>query len=326
MCQANQCMFSRRMTQRYLRFALMKKGLNLRQVSEYRIMYDSNSHPESKDHCNAGGADGNVRLWSLSTKSCNSVLRSSSSSGGVATNAILNVDIRNKFILGCGSDRSCRIWSLETERLLHKFTGHSGKIYTGKFSPDCKIVATGSTDRKVMIWDLESGHRLRSLSCGSTCNSLDINEDGTLLVTGHQDNRIRLWDLRANVQQIKVVQVHTGQVTSTSFSSDGHSILTNSMDNSLCVFNDINTMVASHYLKHNEFRTRSVWSRSCFSPTAKYAAAGSIDGAVYIWDVMAEKVEKVLRSHTSTVTGMAWSKPGNRLATCDQTGFVVMWK
>jgi len=142
----------------------MKKGLNLRQVSEYRIMYDSNSHPESKDHCNAGGADGNVRLWSLSTKSCNSVLRSSSSSGGVATNAILNVDIRNKFILGCGSDRSCRIWSLETERLLHKFTGHSGKIYTGKFSPDCKIVATGSTDRKVMIWDLERWALYNSIS------------------------------------------------------------------------------------------------------------------------------------------------------------------
>lgn len=77
--------------------------------------------------------------------------------------------------------------------MIHTFTGHSGKVYTCKISPDSKVALTGSTDRKIMQWDMQTGYRLKTILCGSICNSLDISDDGSLIVSGHQDRSIRLW-------------------------------------------------------------------------------------------------------------------------------------
>ena len=183
-----------------------------------------------------GCSDGTVRVWSTESRECKAVLRSDS----VSTNAILCVDIHDKLVLGAGSDRSCRVWSLETERIKHKFTGHAGKVYASGFTPDAKVVVTGGADRKLMIWDVQTGNRLRNISAVSTVNALQVSQEGSLLASAHQDSKIRVWDLRQGTQ-VCAAQVHTAPVTSAKFSKDSRLILTNSMDNKLQVL-DVRTL------------------------------------------------------------------------------------
>lgn len=177
-----------------------------------------------------GCSDGTVRVWTTESRDCQAVLRSDS----VGTNAILCVDMHDKLLLGAGSDRSCRVWSLETERIMHKFTGHAGKVYAAGFTPDGKVVVTGGTDRKMMLWDVESGNRLRNISAGSTVNGLQVSPEGALVVTAHQDSKVRLWDLRQGTL-VCAAQVHSAPVTSAKFSMDSSLVLTNSLDNKLQV-------------------------------------------------------------------------------------------
>ena len=58
------------------------------------------------------GADGTVKVWDTST----GMLRANFRAG--TGNAIFSCDISNGIVAGGGSDKTCRIWNLRTQRMV----------------------------------------------------------------------------------------------------------------------------------------------------------------------------------------------------------------
>ena len=222
------------------------------------------------------------------------------------------------------SDRSCRVWSLETERIVHKFTGHAGKVHATQFSPDGKILVTGGSDRKLMIWDVKSGNRLRSVSAVSTINSLDINESGSLVVTGHTDSKVRVWNL-SNGSLVRAEKIHTGPITSALFLKSGDQVITNGLDNKIHIM-ETESLKIVKTITDPEYRTKSSLCQAAIRRDGMYVMSGSSDGRVFVWDVVNEITNSVLRAHTSPVIATTWSPNGAYVATSDQSGWVVLWK
>jgi WD40 repeat protein len=52
-------------------------------------------------------------------------------------------------------DNTVRIWNLETEMEVHRFSGYSGAILSIAFTPDGKFLVTGSADRTLKLWSLD---------------------------------------------------------------------------------------------------------------------------------------------------------------------------
>jgi WD40 repeat protein len=67
-----------------------------------------------------------------------------------------------------------------------------------EFSPDGKLVVTGSHDKHARIWDAETGTLLATLSTdGSEVQTAEFSPDGKRLVTASFDGVARIWDVES---------------------------------------------------------------------------------------------------------------------------------
>eukprot|EP00494_Astrolonche_serrata_P006509 UN06533 len=57
--------------------------------------------------------------------------------------------------IGTGSsDRTCRLWDIQTGNLVRLYVGHNNRVNTVAFSPNGKYIASGSDDGDIFVWDI----------------------------------------------------------------------------------------------------------------------------------------------------------------------------
>ena len=251
----------------------------IKSIQAHKSEINSVCYNETGDLLATGSSDGTVGLWHAKEGRQQAILRAAS--GAASPSPIMCVHMRRGLVLGSGSDRVARVWKIESQRTLHTLTGHTGKIYAARLSPDCRIAITGGTDRKIMIFDMRNGYKMRVINSPSICNAIDVNEEGTVLTSGHQSGDVCLWDLR-NGKLIVRQKVHeAGAVTSATYSLGGTQVLTSSRDNTLKILDARNLSVLGT-ARGSQYRAAYNWTRSSFSPDCHYAAAGAADGAVHM--------------------------------------------
>ena len=62
-----------------------------------------------------------------------------------------------KYIVSC-YDKTLKIWELETGKLVKSLQGHEDEINSVKFSPNGECIISGSSDKKVKIWNMSSSN------------------------------------------------------------------------------------------------------------------------------------------------------------------------
>jgi len=135
-------------------------------------------------------------------------------------------------------DPTIRVWDLKTLEQVRILKGHKDRIHALAFQSDGKILASGSGDGTVRLWDFATGKELAVLKHGTSVYGLAFSPDGTRLGSACADNAIRLWDMSTK-DEVAELRGHTEYVHALTFSPDGTRIISASGDFTLRVWDTI---------------------------------------------------------------------------------------
>ncbi|KIJ61675.1 hypothetical protein HYDPIDRAFT_115457, partial [Hydnomerulius pinastri MD-312] len=109
--------------------------------------------------------------------------------------------------------------------------GGQTAIYAISYSPNGKLIRTGTYDEGIRIWDSQSGRMLLELT-GHTSddNALSFSHNGTGLASGSDDRTIRIWNTSSGDTIGEPWEAHSGDVSSVAYSPDDKVIATAGLD------------------------------------------------------------------------------------------------
>ncbi|MEE1097422.1 MAG: TIR domain-containing protein [Bacteroidales bacterium] len=205
--------------------------------------------------------------------------------------------------------------------IIHNLQGHKDDVNSVTWSPDGKYLASGSEDVLVIIWDANSGERLKTLEGHSHFVwSVSWSPDGKYLASGAGDNNVIIWDANSG-EKLQTLKGHSCAVWFLCWSPDGKYLASESHDNILKIW-DVNYGVEVKTLDGGYDGFRSV----CWSPDGKYLASGSTGyQAVIIWDAKSGEILKTLEGHSNFVRSVCWSPDGKHLASGSEDKTIIIW-
>jgi WD40 repeat protein len=233
------------------------------------------------------------------------------------------------------------------------------------FSADGQMLASGSKDKKGMIWNIQP-HRALTMMSNVTSRPV-FSADSRLVAASVGQNKVVAWD----VATFEEKALFAGAFDAVAFSPDGRSIMTRStnyflrtydvatqavrqtissgpsaMTNSQAALSPDGTILATGWpdgtLTFCDAKTgaaiapvshaySNVFFKLVFSPNGKFlATAGRGDGTgnaiePMIWDEATHQMVKALAGHTELVLDAAFAPDGKTLLTCGNDDSIRFW-
>ncbi len=168
-------------------------------------------HPEGA-YFVTGSADKTIKVWHPDT--FNVLVNLDANDDAVYS---LAYSASEGVIVSGSADNTVRAWRVApvenseaqaplqmTGALVREYNGHQDAVY----SVDCgmvsrrannrmAVIASGSADTSVIIWNLRSGNRYRTFDESTDAvYAVQLSPDGEFVAAGGRDGKLRLWNLR----------------------------------------------------------------------------------------------------------------------------------
>ncbi|KAI8905273.1 WD40-repeat-containing domain protein [Powellomyces hirtus] len=167
---------------------------------------------------------------------------------------------------------------------VHKFDAHAGPVHAVKYSQDGKYVLTAGSDRRVRLWNPETGLAIKSYEAhGKAVLALAVppaGADNSRFATGSEDRSVFVWDVGTG-RPLRRFTGHHQRVNAVAFNAEGTVVVSGSYDASVRVWDcrAANARLPIQILGDAKDSVESV------QVMQHEILTGSVDGSVRIYDV-----------------------------------------
>lgn len=273
--------------------------------------------------------------------------------------------IQKTYVATGSWDRSCKIWDLDSGSLLHELggkpdrntcpnsEGHENAVTDCCFSPDGSVLATGSDDETLRLWNLFTGEEIKVLEGHDNgITSVDYAANGEYILTASLDATLKLWDVSSesggtrsyfdkklntwvNVRvEMATFIGNQDAVYEGRISRDLQTVVSGSKDGTVRIYNAIissGMMAERKQGKELEIIPKitlhghagAVKTVSISGDSWRVASAGE-DGSIRVWDLGGTGTPSK-SGHMRDVTGVSYGPFGDIVVSCGKEGALKIW-
>lgn len=195
--------------------------------------------------------------------------------------------------------------------------GHGDIIWSVAFSPDGRRAVTCSSDKAVILWDIETGAGQRLLGHTDRVTSAVFSPDGKHVASASYDGQVRLWNVDSLVG--RTLEGHGSHVKRVAFSPQGDRLATVSSDNTVRVWN----MRTGEHQVFKDVADRDLFV--VFSPDGQSLLTGSHASRLRLWNISTGESLR-LEGHQGGVKAAAFSPDGSQIASAGADGKIILWR
>lgn len=235
----------------------------------------------------SAGADRIARIWDPAT---GKILREFAEHKFPVTSVAFTADGSRVFTSAYFTDASTPIegrvhrWRVDTGEIEQTYRGGVKPLSSLALSPDGKLIAAGSWDSCVFIWNVDSAGEPRKLGGkpgplqNIHINAVAFSPDGSLLAAGSDDKWARVYRVSDGAELV-TLRDHAANVNAVGFSGDGKTLATGGDDSAIRLWN-VSDWSAKATLCGHASAVRTIG----WTPDSKLIYSGSLDRTIRQWD------------------------------------------
>jgi WD40 repeat protein len=259
---------------------------------------------------------------------------------------------------------SCSLIAAGGSLIRSRFTGHLQRVRTVAVTPDGTRAVSGSDDKTLRVWDLETGKSLCEFK-GHTGEvmAVAVTSDGRRVVSGSLDRTLLVWELESG-ETVHKLEGHSHSVRAVAVNPNGLAV-SGSWDGTLLVWDlksgKMLSILGSHTHWINSIaltsdgtravsasndRTLRVWdlehggilcelggkeghkdwvSSVAVTPDGSRAISGSHDKTLGVWDLKEGRRLRELKGHTGEVWAVAVTPDGRTAISGSDDKTLLLW-
>ena len=210
-------------------------------------------------------------------------------------------------------DACVKIIDAQSNTVIRRLEGHPGIVRALAFSPDGKLIASGSDDKIVRLWNAQSRELVKTLAEHTDkITSLAFSHDGKRLISGSEDDTIEFWNVDDG-RLLRSITTHTSGlhgVGTVALSNDGRIAISSGGDDEIKVWDAV-TGKQLHVISSGDSEVRYV----AFSPKENLFVSAHADGTTRLWDRTKSRPLRVMKGRFHDADVAVFSPDGRFIAT-----------